>query len=150
MCQTHFTASIIKHRLFPSLSWEHYISWRQYRKKAWLDGNGKCRSGFNSSRTCFVEKWENPESVRTHEKGWETRGFAGEKLKLTSPHVNYGLDNISVVFNFARLHFGCLHNNLRSWGSYMSWLYKSRVINKGRHPCHSAGLLQEQNWEPLH
>lgn len=51
----------------------------------------------NSSRTCSVEKWENPLSVRTHEEGWETRCFAGEKPKLTSACENYGLDNRSVV-----------------------------------------------------
>lgn len=69
-------------------------------KTASLDGNGECRSGFNSSKNMFVEKWENPQSVRTHEEGWEIRGFAGEKKKPTGPCENYGLDNRSVLLFF--------------------------------------------------
>jgi len=139
LCQTCFTACIISIDIsFTGMGVLHLMK-AICTTCASLDGNGKCRSGFNSSRTCFVKKWENPQSVRTREGGWETRGFAEENPKPTSPCENYGPDDRWKLWPSQQIsdffaHFGCLHTGFRSLCSNMSGLYKSGEINKGGHP----------------
>lgn len=105
MCQTRFTACINKHWLFPSLAWEHYISWSQFAKQLHLTEMVNVGLDSTAARTCFVEKWENPQSVRTREEGWEIRGFAGEKKKTDQPLWKlWPRQQISVFLNSAELH----------------------------------------------